>query len=301
MKIGFIGGSGIYEALPLRETREVEVETPYGDPSAPAVVGEFGDTGREVVFLPRHGPDHQHSPTTLPYRANVYALKKLGVTHVIASNAVGSLREELPPQTLVIPDQIYDRTKRRDLTFFDEGVVVHQPFTEPYCPELADVLAEAAERSSAARRTESDDAADAAVDADVVRGGTYVCIEGPQYSTRAESEFYRAQGWDVIGMTAVPEAKLAREAEMAYATVAGVTDYDVWKAESEVTLEEVLENAAANETAIKETVEAATRALPEDHECDCHTSLEGTINTPDDAIPAETKADLAPLIGEYVE
>ncbi|MFC6826457.1 S-methyl-5'-thioadenosine phosphorylase [Halopelagius fulvigenes] len=286
MTIGFIGGSGIYEALPLQETREVDVETPYGDPSAPAVVGEFGDTGREIVFLPRHGPDHQHSPTTLPYRANIYALKELGVTHVIASNAVGSLREDLPPQTLVIPDQIYDRTKHRDLTFFDEGVVVHQPFAEPYCPELADVIADAAEE---------------AADADVVRGGTYVCIEGPQYSTRAESEFYREQGWDVIGMTTIPEAKLAREAEMSYATVTGVTDYDVWKEDSEVTLEEVLENAAANETAIKETVEAAIRALPEDHECDCHSSLEGTINTPDDAISEETKADLDPLIGEYVD
>ncbi|SFF91017.1 5'-methylthioadenosine phosphorylase [Halopelagius inordinatus] len=286
MTIGFIGGSGIYDALPLTETSEIDVETPYGSPSAPAVVGEFGDTGREIVFLPRHGPDHQHSPTTLPYRANIYALKKLGVTHVIASNAVGSLREDLPPQTLVVPDQIYDRTKHRDLTFFDEGVVVHQPFAEPYCPELSEIVVDAAEE---------------AADADVVRGGTYVCIEGPQYSTRAESEFYRDQGWDVIGMTTIPEAKLAREAEMSYATVTGVTDYDVWKQDSEVTLDEVLENAAENETAIKETVEAAIRALPEDHECDCHSSLEGTINTPDDAIDEETKADLDPLIGEYVE
>ncbi|MFD1684216.1 S-methyl-5'-thioadenosine phosphorylase [Halobellus litoreus] len=286
MTIGFIGGSGIYDALPLEDTREVDVDTPFGKPSAPLTVGEFGDTGREVVFVPRHGPDHQRSPTTLPYRANVFALKQMGVTHVLASNAVGSLREDLPPQTLVIPDQIYDRTKHRDLTFFDEDVVVHQPFADPYCSELNEVLA---------------DAAESATDADVVRGGTYVCIEGPQYSTRAESEFYRDQGWDVIGMTTIPEAKLAREAEMAYATVTGVTDYDVWKEDSEVTLEEVLENAAKNETAIKETVEAAIRALPEDHGCDCHTSLEGTINTPDEAIPDSTKADLEPLIGEYVE
>ena len=286
MTIGFIGGSGIYDALPLEDTREVDVETPFGKPSAPLTVGEFGDTGREVVFVPRHGPDHQRSPTTLPYRANVFALKQMGVTHVLASNAVGSLREDLPPQTLVIPDQIYDRTKHRDLTFFDEDVVVHQPFADPYCSELNEVLA---------------DAAESATDADVVRGGTYVCIEGPQYSTRAESEFYRDQGWDVIGMTTIPEAKLAREAEMAYATVTGVTDYDVWKEDSEVTLDEVLENAAKNETAIKETVEAAIRALPEDHGCDCHTSLEGTINTPDEAIPDSTKADLEPLIGEYVE
>jgi len=286
MAIGFIGGSGIYDALPLRNTREADVETPFGRPAAPPTVGEFGDTGREVAFIPRHGVDHQYSPTTLPYRANIFALKRLGVTHVLASNAVGSLREELPPQTLVLPDQIYDRTKRRDLTFFDEAVVVHQGFAEPYCPELNGIL---------------EDAADAATDADVVRGGTYVCIEGPQFSTRAESEFYRAQGWDVIGMTTIPEAKLAREAEMAYATIAGVTDYDVWKADSQVSLEEVLENAAANETAIKETVEAAIGEISADHECDCHSALANTINTPDEVIPESTKTELEPLIGEYVE
>jgi 5'-methylthioadenosine phosphorylase len=286
MAIGFIGGSGIYDALPLRNTREVDVETPFGPPSAPPTVGEFGDTGREVAFVPRHGVDHEYSPTHLPYRANVFALKQLGVTHVLASNAVGSLREDLPPRTLVVPDQIYDRTKRRELSFFGDGIVVHQEFAEPYCPELNGIVAEAA--------------ADA-TDADVIRGGTYVCIEGPQFSTRAESEFYRAQGWDVIGMTTVPEAKLAREAEMAYATIAGVTDYDVWNDDTQVSLEEVLKNAAANETAIKQTVEAAIDALPADHECDCHAALANTINTPDDAIPASTKAALEPLIGAYVE
>jgi 5'-methylthioadenosine phosphorylase len=286
MAIGFIGGSGIYDALPLRNTREVDIETPFGSPSAPPTVGEFGDTGREVAFVPRHGVDHEYSPTDLPYRANVFALKRLGVTHVLASNAVGSLREDLPPRTLVVPDQIYDRTKHRQLSFFGGGIVVHQEFAEPYCPDLSGIVAEAA--------------ADA-TDADVVRGGTYVCIEGPQFSTRAESEFYRAQGWDVIGMTTIPEAKLAREAEMAYATIAGVTDYDVWNDDTQVSLEEVLENAAANETAIKQTVEAAIDALPADHECDCHAALANTINTPDDAIPASTKAELEPLIGEYVE
>ena len=285
MTIGFMGGSGIYDALPLRNTREVDVETPFGRPSAPPTVGEFGDTGREVVFIPRHGVDHQYSPTTLPYRANVFALKQLGVTHVLASNAVGSLREGLPPRTLVLPDQIYDRTKHRDLSFFDDGIVVHQGFAQPYCPELNGIL---------------EDAAASATDADVVRGGTYVCIEGPQFSTRAESEFYRSQGWDVVGMTTIPEAKLAREAELAYATIAGVTDYDVWKADSQVSLSEVLENAAENETAIKRTVEAAIAAIPEDHECNCHSALEHTINTPDEAIPESTKADLEPVIGDYV-
>ncbi|XVH30598.1 S-methyl-5'-thioadenosine phosphorylase [Haloferacaceae archaeon DSL9] len=283
--IGFIGGSGIYEALPLEETREERIDTPYGEPSAPVTIGEFGDTGREVAFLPRHGSKHGRSPTNLPYRANIYAFKNVGVTHIFASNAVGSLKAELSPGTLVIPDQIFDRTRNREMTFYGDGIVVHQPFTNPYSPELVDHLAEAAE---------------GATDANVRTGGTYVCIEGPQYSTRAESEFYRAQGWDVVGMTAIPEAKLAREAEIAYATIAGVTDYDVWKKDSEVTLEEVLENAEKNQAAIKATVEAAIESLPADHECDAHTSLEGTVNTPTDAIPPETRERVEPLVGKYL-
>jgi 5'-methylthioadenosine phosphorylase len=297
MPVGFIGGSGIYEALSLENVREVEVETPFGDPSAPVTIGEFAAsetpetaraddaTGTEVAFLPRHGPDHQRDPTNLPYRANIYALKKLGVERVLASNAVGSLRADLPPQTLVVPDQIYDRTKHRDLTFFGDGVVVHQPFADPYCPHMVDHLAAAA---------------NAATDAKTQAGGTYVCIEGPQFSTRAESEFYRGQGWDVVGMTAIPEAKLAREAELCYATVAGVTDYDVWKADSEVTLQEVLENAAKNEHTIKRTIEHAIEHLPADRECDCGHSLEGTVNTPVEAIPAETKARLSLFLEDHL-
>ncbi|OTF03060.1 MTAP family purine nucleoside phosphorylase, partial [Halorubrum sp. SD612] len=179
--IGFIGGSGIYEALPLNDVREVEFDTPYGEPSDAVTIGEFGDTGREAAFLPRHGSEHGVSPTDLPYRANMYALKKAGVTHIFASNAVGSLKEELEPGTLVVPDQIYDRTKGRDLSFYGDGVVVHQPFADPYSPELVDHLTEAAESAAGG---DGDDAAN------VVKGGTYVCIEGPQYSTRAESEFY---------------------------------------------------------------------------------------------------------------
>ncbi|MFB6131544.1 MAG: S-methyl-5'-thioadenosine phosphorylase [Salinigranum sp.] len=308
MRVGFIGGSGIYEALPLSDTREVAVETPYGDPSAPLTIGAFEGTDREVVFLPRHGRNHEYSPTDLPYRANVHALKQLGVTHVIASNAVGSLREDLPPRTLVVPDQLFDRTKRRPLSFFGDGLVVHQPFADPYCPELAGVLAEVAREAAASDGNGTRDAADdggaetdeSAGSFDVVEGGTYVCIEGPQYSTRAESEFYRAQGWDVVGMTAVPEAKLAREAELAYATVAGVTDYDVWKAGSEVTLEEVLANAANNEVAVRATVERAIRTLPADHECDCHRALAGTINTPAEAVPEATRERVDLLVGDYL-
>ena len=290
--VGFIGGSGIYEALPLNDVREVAFDTPYGEPSDAITIGEFGDTGREVAFLPRHGSDHGVSPTDLPYRANMYALKKAGVTHIFASNAVGSLRAELEPGTLVVPDQIYDRTKRRDLSFYGDGVVVHQPFADPYSPELVDHLTAAAESAVG-----GDGAVD---DTKIVKGGTYVCIEGPQYSTRAESEFYKSQGWDLVGMTAIPEAKLAREAEIAYATIAGVTDYDVWKADSEVTLEEVLENAEQNQQAIKAAVEEAVRTLPDDLECDAHTALDGTVNTPTEAIPEATKERVEPLLGDYL-
>jgi len=291
--IGFIGGSGIYEALPLNDVREVEYDTPYGEPSDAITIGEFADTGKEVAFLPRHGSDHGVSPTDLPYRANMYALKQAGVTHIFASNAVGSLKEELEPGTLVVPDQIYDRTKHRDLSFYGDGVVVHQPFADPYSPELVDHLTEAAESAVG-----GDDAADDGTP--VVKGGTYVCIEGPQYSTRAESEFYKAQGWDLVGMTAIPEAKLAREAEIAYATIAGVTDYDVWKEDSEVTLAEVLENAEQNQKAIKAAVEEAVRSLPDEFECDAHTSLEGTVNTPTEAIPEDTRERVEPLLGDYL-
>ena len=292
--IGFIGGSGIYEALPLNDVREVEYDTPYGEPSDAITIGEFGDTGKEVAFLPRHGSNHGVSPTDLPYRANMYALKKAGVTHIFASNAVGSLKAELEPGTLVVPDQIYDRTKHRDLSFYGDGVVVHQPFADPYSPELVDHLTEAAE-SAVGGDGEGD-----ADGTNVVKGGTYVCIEGPQYSTRAESEFYKAQGWDLVGMTAIPEAKLAREAEIAYATIAGVTDYDVWKADSEVTLAEVLENAEQNQKAIKAAVEEAVRTLPDGLECDAHTSLEGTVNTPTEAIPEDTRERVEPLLGDYL-
>jgi len=284
MTIGFIGGSGIYEALPLEDTREEEISTPFGDPSAPVTIGELA--GEEVAFLPRHGPDHQHTPTNAPYKANIHALKQVGVERVLSSNAVGSLREDLPPQSLLVPDQIFDRTKHRDSTFFGDGIVVHMPFADPYCPHMVEHLSESCET---------------ATDADAEEGGTYVCIEGPQYSTRAESEFYRDQGWDVIGMTTIPEAKLAREAEMCYATVTGVTDYDVWKEDSEVTLQEVLNNAAENEEAIKEVVEHAVRNMPDERDCDCGHALEGTINTPTEAIPEETRERVEPFVGEYLD
>ncbi|WP_117365081.1 S-methyl-5'-thioadenosine phosphorylase [Natrarchaeobaculum sulfurireducens] len=286
MTIGVIGGSGIYEALPLESTRTEDVSTPYGEPSSAVTLGELA--GREVAFLPRHGEDHQHTPTDASYRANIYALKSVGVDRVISTNAVGSLREDLPPRTLVVPDQIFDRTKHRQPTFFGDGMVVHMSFAEPYCPALVSHLASAAE-----------DATDA--DTATQEGGTYVCIEGPQFSTKAESEFYRGQGWDVVGMTTIPEAKLAREAELSYATIAGVTDYDVWKDDSEVSLQEVLANAAANQDAINAVVEHAIRTMPDDFESEAWSALEGTINTPAEAIPEETRERIDLLAGEYLE
>ncbi|WP_226481383.1 S-methyl-5'-thioadenosine phosphorylase [Natrinema amylolyticum] len=284
MTIGVIGGSGIYDALPLEAVRTESVSTPFGEPSDDLTIGTLA--GTEVVFLPRHGEDHQYSPTETPYRANIYALKSLGVDRVIATNAVGSLREDLPPRTLVIPDQTFDRTKHRTPTFFGDGMVVHMGFANPYCPALSSHLATAARE---------------ATDAAVEDGGTYVCIEGPQFSTKAESEFYRDQGWDVVGMTAIPEAKLAREAELSYATVAGITDYDVWKADSEVSLEEVLENAAANRDAINAVVERAVRTMPDDFESEAWSALEGTINTPTQAIPTETRERVDLLVGDYLD
>jgi 5'-methylthioadenosine phosphorylase len=282
MPIGFIGGSGIYEALDLENESEVSVSTPFGDPSAPVTVGELH--GTEIAFLPRHGRHHQHSPTTTPYRANLHALKSLGCERVLSSNAVGSLREDLPPRTLVVPDQTFDRTRDRPYTFFDEGVVVHTAFGEPYCPHMVGHLAESAAGSGV----------------DCERGGTYVCIEGPQFSTVAESEFYRDQGFDIVGMTAVPEAKLAREAELCYATVAGVTDFDVWKEGSEVTQEEVVENALANEADIKEVVERAVERMPDERECDCGSALDGAVATDPESIDAEARERYDELLGGYL-
>jgi 5'-methylthioadenosine phosphorylase len=284
MPIGFIGGSGIYEALDLANESEAEVSTPFGDPAAPVTVGELD--GTEVAFLPRHGRNHGFSPTNTPYRANLHALKSLGCERVLSSNAVGSLREDLPPRTLAVPDQVFDRTRSRPYTYFDEGVVVHVAFGEPYCPHMVEHLAESAR--------------DADIDADCERGGTYVCIEGPQFSTVAESEFYRDQGFDVVGMTAVPEAKLAREAELCYATVAGVTDFDVWKAGSEVTQEEVVENAIANEASITEVVERAVETMPAERECDCGSALDGAVATAPSSIDAEARERYGELLGDYL-
>jgi 5'-methylthioadenosine phosphorylase len=289
--IGVLGGSGIYEALELDGVREERVETPFGDPSAPFTIGHLGD--REVAFLPRHGRNHQFSPSEVPYRANVYAFKALGVERVVASNAVGSLREDLSPRTIVVPDQIFDRTHSRTQSFFEgpegEGIVVHMGVADPYCPHLSDHLETTARKAHEPDENETG----------VVSGGTYVCIEGPQFSTRAESEFYRSQGFDLVGMTAVPEAKLAREAGLCYGTLAGVTDFDVWHDEP-VSLGEVLENADANREAITHSLRRAIETMPETRECECAHAIESAINTPTEAIPQATKERLAPLLEDYL-
>ena len=280
--LGIIGGSGVYEALGFEDSHEERVRTPFGDPSAPLEVGEVA--GTEVAFLPRHGRDHQYDPTNVPYRANVHALKQVGVDRVVATNAVGSLREDLPPRTLVVPDQLFDRTRDRARSFFGDGVVVHVPMADPYCPDLAGRLRGCAD----------------ATDADVVDGGTYVCIEGPQFSTRAESEFYRQRGFDVIGMTTVPEAHLAREAELCYAALTGVTDYDVWHDEEQVDLETVLGHAAANEESMTAVLGSLLRSLDDDHarDCDCRHALSDAVNTPPEAIDRETREKVSLLLDD---
>ncbi|MCD6521119.1 MAG: S-methyl-5'-thioadenosine phosphorylase [Anaerolineae bacterium] len=284
-QVGVIGGSGLYEIDGLSEVREISLETPFGHPSDNIVLGTLA--GVKVAFLPRHGRGHYISPSELPARANIWALKSLGVTHILSISAVGSLREHLAPRDVVIPDQILDRTKGvRPATFFGEGIVVHISFAEPYCPELRKIVYDAAVK----------------VGAKVHDGGTMVVMEGPQFSTKAESHFYRQIGGDIIGMTALPEAKLAREAEICYCTVAMVTDYDCWhEAEEPVTVEMVVNNLLANVDTAKAIIK---KALPQiataERECECAHALENAIITRPEAIPPERRAVLEPLIGKYL-
>ena len=279
--VGVIGGSGFYELL--ENAREVSVDTPFGAPSDVFFLGEIGDV--PVAFLPRHARGHRILPGEVNYRANIWGMKALGVHSVLSASAVGSLREELKPLEVVVPDQLFDRTKARPSTFFGDGVVVHMGFADPFCPYVSRHIVEAAR----------------AVGATVHEGGTYVCIEGPQFSTRAESNAYRALGFDIIGMTNLQEAKLAREAELCYATMAMVTDYDVWyEGEEDVSLEQVLGNVQQNVKTAQAIVRRVVGALDTGRDCACRHAVENAINTPADLIPEATKDRLDLLIGKYL-
>jgi len=283
-KIGVIGGSGLYEMDGLTDVEEVAIKTPFGDPSDTIVVGSL--EGKKVAFLPRHGKGHRINPTHLPVQANIYALKSLGVEWLISVSAVGSLKEEIHPLHLVIPDQLIDRTKSRVNSFFEEGVVVHTTFADPFCPVLSNIVYESAQRSRAK----------------VHQGGVYLAMEGPLFSTKAESNLYRSWGASVIGMTALPEAKLAREAEMCYATLACVTDYDCWhESEESVTIEMVLSNLLRNVATAKRILKRVVANIPEKRECSCVTALQNAIITAPDRIPTQVKKDLALLIGKYIK
>ncbi|QKD83955.1 S-methyl-5'-thioadenosine phosphorylase [Thermoleptolyngbya sichuanensis A183] len=287
VRIGIIGGSGLYKMDALKDVREVEVDTPFGKPSDALIVGTL--EGTPVAFLARHGRNHTLLPSELPFRANIYAMKSLGVEYLVSASAVGSLQAEAKPLDMVLPDQFIDRTRGRVSTFFGEGIVAHIAFGDPVCKNLAAVLGEA---------IASLDLPDVALH----RGGTYVCMEGPAFSTRAESNLYRSWGATVIGMTNLPEAKLAREAEIAYATLALVTDYDCWHPDHDsVTVDMVISNLTKNAVNAQRVIQETVRRLAQNPPpSEAHHALKYAILTPLDKAPAETKAKLELLLKKYL-
>jgi 5'-methylthioadenosine phosphorylase len=283
VKIAIIGGSGLYHMAGLTDTREVRVNTPFGDPSDAIVVGTL--EGHRVAFLSRHGRGHKFSPSDINYRANICALKMLGAERILSVSAVGSLREDLPPLDFMVPDQFFDRTRGRVATFFNDGIVAHVGFAKPTCAPLSEQLAKACETTGVK----------------VHRGGTYVCMEGPAFSTIAESHTYRQLRCDVIGMTGVTEAKLAREAELCYATVALITDYDCWHPHHDaVTLDEILANMGKNTNNVQSALREAVRTMSAERSCKCGSALAHAIVTDRKAISAATKKRLAPIAGKYI-
>jgi 5'-methylthioadenosine phosphorylase len=281
--IGIIGGSGLYDMAELTDRDERAVTTPFGDPSAPYVIGTL--RGKRVAFLARHGAGHRFTPSELNYRANIFGFKTLGVDYILSASAVGSLKEEYKPMDLVIPDQFMDRTRGRISTFFGNGLVAHVGFAHPFCKPLSDIALRSAQASGAT----------------VHKGGTYVCMEGPQFSTLAESNLYRSWGMDIIGMTNLQEAKLAREAEICYSTIALVTDYDCWHPSHDaVTVEMVIANLVQNAKTAQQVIAGAVDALPFERTCECATALKHAIITRPDAIAAESRERLAPLVGKYL-
>ena len=282
--IGIIGGSGLYEMEGLESVEERRIETPFGQPSDAYIMGSLA--GLRLAFLPRHGRGHRLMPSELNYRANIFGFKVLGAEWLISASAVGSMREDLPPRDIVIPDQFFDRTKGRISTFFGDGIVAHVSFADPTCPILGKQLLAAGE----------------AVGARMHWGGTYLCMEGPQFSTRAESRIYRSWGVDVIGMTNLQEAKLCREAEICYATMAMVTDYDVWhETEEDVSVEAVVAVLKQNAETAKAIIKHAVSAFPTKREgCPCPTALKDAIITPPASIDPHVRERLRPIIGKYV-
>ncbi|MFC1952210.1 S-methyl-5'-thioadenosine phosphorylase [Chloroflexota bacterium] len=282
-KVGVIGGTGLYNIEGLTDIEEVDIDTPFGKPSDTITIGKLGGVG--VAFLPRHGQGHRISPNELPVRANIYALKSLGVEHIIAVCSAGSFKQEIKPGDLVIPDQLIDRTKGRINSFFSEGIVAHIAFAEPFCSTLCLVLYESAREAGA----------------NVHPKGTFVVMEGPAFSTRAESRLYRSWEADLIGMTALPEAKLAREAEICYAIIGCATDYDSWMERSEpITIEVILNTQRQNIDTAKETIRLAVNRIPERRNCACATALKGAIVTAPELIPVGQKKKLDLLIGKYL-
>jgi 5'-methylthioadenosine phosphorylase len=284
IEIGIIGGSGLYDMAALTDRDETRLSTPFGDPSGPYVTGTL--CGKRVVFLSRHGLGHRLLPSELNFRANIYGFKLLGVERLFSASAVGSLKEAYKPLDILVPDQFFDRTRGRISTFFGHGLVAHIAFAHPVCGELSAVAADAAEE----------------VGATVHRGGTYVNMEGPQFSTMAESRLYRAWGMDVIGMTNLQEAKLAREAEICYATLALVTDYDCWHPDHDsVTVEMIIGNLSQNAVTAQRAMAAAVGRISGARTCGCKDALATAIITRPDAVPEQTKKDLAPIIGKYLK
>jgi 5'-methylthioadenosine phosphorylase len=283
-RIGVIGGTGLYDIEGLTDVKEVRPDTPFGKPSDAIVVGKLGGVG--IAFLPRHGKKHTISPTEVPSRANIYSLKELGVEFIISSNSCGSFKEELKPGHLLVPDQIIDRTRQRQSTFFSGGIVAHIQFSEPFCPVLSDIVYQAAKEAGAT----------------VHKGGTFIAMEGPAFSTRAESRLYKAWGADVLGMTVLPEAKLAREAEICYASIACITDYDSWhEANEAVSVDTILTTMRNNIDFAKKTIKLAAGRLPPKRECACTSALGGAIVTDPAAIPTAQKKKLDLLIRKYVK
>ena len=283
-KIGVIGGSGLYDMPDLKNVTSVKVKTPFGDPSDNYILGTLNN--REMVFLPRHGKGHRIQPTELNFRANIYGMKKLGVEWIISVSAVGSIREEIAPGHIVVPDQFIDLTKSRISTFFGNGIVGHVTFADPVCNDLYNIIYQAGLDAGATMH----------------KGGVYICIEGPQFSTRAESLTYRKWGVDVIGMTNVTEAKLAREAEICYATIALATDYDCWhEAEEDVTVEAILEILHKNVTTAQKIIKNAVSKIDTERKCPCKNALQNAILTAKNKIPKKTKKDLELIIGKYLK